>query len=355
MNVENGKILKISIIIPHYNGIKILDACISSILKNDFSDYEIIVVDNGSKDGSQEFVRREYPQVHLIQSHKNLGYAGGCNLGIRSSEAEFVLLLNNDVEVADNFLQELYNAIIADDQIAIVQPKILSIQNKEMFDYSGGAGGELDIFGYPFARGRVFISIEKDENQYEDFPNEIFWASGTACLIRRSVLQTVGLLDEYFFAHMEEIDLNWRMHLAGYKVAATLKTYVYHYSGYTLSAHNPRKMYLNHRNNIIMLIKNYSIWSLLWIIPARSVLEVAALLYALYTKNLAWAYSVIRGVGFVVVNMPKILKKHFRVQKLRKISDKEIRKKMYGGSVALSFFLLKKKSIQICSFRKQNI
>jgi len=341
----------ISVIIPHYNGKKILRNCLNSLMKNNLENIEILVIDNGSTDGSQEMLRSDFSNVKLIENEENAGYAGGCNIGMEKAVGRNYLLLNNDVEVADNFIEELLRTAESDEKIGLVQPKILSIQNKEYFDYSGGAGGEIDIFGFPFARGRVFINIEKDESQYYDLSNEIFWASGTAVLIKKSLIEKIGALDDDFFAHMEEIDLNWRAHLSGYKSVVTLDTFLYHYSGYTLSSENPRKMYLNHRNNLIMILKNYSFKTLLWVFPTRIILEIVALSYAIVSGNRNWAVGVLKGIGFVIVNMFSIWKKHNRIQKLRKVSDLEIMENMFRGSVALTFFLKLRSVRQICSFR----
>jgi len=351
MQTNQKKEIAISIIIPHFNGKEILTNCLNSLLKNNYKNYEILVVDNGSTDGSQEIIRKEFSSVKLIENKTNKGYAGGCNSGISYTQGKYILFLNNDVEVAKNFLEEMYKAIESDDNIGMVQPKLLSMQNKTHFDYSGGAGGEIDIFGFPFARGRVFIELEKDTSQYDDMTQNIFWASGTAVLIRRSLMDRIGFFDEDFFAHMEEIDLNWRAQLVGYKSVVTLETYLFHYSGYTLPAENPRKMYLNHRNNLIMILKNYSFISLLWIFPMRLILEFIAFAFAVVTGNKNWAIGVLKGVSFVFMNFGNIWKKHSRIQKLRTVNDSEIMQNMYKGSVALSFFLRIRNVRQICSFK----
>jgi len=351
MKIENISNIEISIIIPHFNGKEILTNCLNSLFNNSFDKYEIIVVDNGSTDGSQNLIKNDFPYIKLIENEKNEGYAGGCNSGIPHSKGKYILFLNNDVEVADNFVEELFNAMDTDEKIGLVQPKLLSMQKKTHFDYSGGAGGEIDVFGFPFARGRVFIDLEKDESQYDELTNEIFWASGTAVLIRKSLMEKIGTFDEDFFAHMEEIDLNWRAQLAGYKSVVTLKTHLYHYSGYTLPAENPRKMYLNHRNNLIMILKNYSFFTLLWVFPIRLILEFVAFAYAVVSGNKNWAIGVLKGVGFIVTHFGKIWKKHLQIQKLRIVSDTKIMNNMYKGSVALTFFLKIRNVRQICTFK----
>ncbi len=351
MQSKNINEIAVSIIIPHFNGKEILTNCLNSLYKNNFDKFEIIVVDNGSNDGSQELIKNDFHEVVLIENEKNEGYAGGCNTGIPHTKGKFILFLNNDVEVAENFVEEMFTAMDSDEKVGLVQPKLLSMQKRTHFDYSGGAGGEIDIFGFPFARGRVFIELEKDESQYDEITNEIFWASGTAVLIRKTLLGKIGSFDNDFFAHMEEIDLNWRAQLVGSKSIVTLKTYLYHYSGYTLPAENPRKMYLNHRNNLIMILKNYSLLTLLWVFPIRLGLEFIAFTYAALTGNKNWAIGVVRGVSFVITHFGSIWKKHLQIQKLRKVPDSEIMQNMYKGSVALTFFLKIRNVRQICTFK----
>ena len=351
MQSENVKEIAVSIIIPHFNGKEILTNCLNSLIKNNFDRFEIIVVDNGSTDGSKELIKNNFPQVILVENEKNEGYAGGCNSGIPRTKGKYILFLNNDVEVAENFVEEMFDAMDSDEKVGLVQPKLLSMQKKTHFDYSGGAGGEIDIFGFPFARGRVFIELEKDESQYDEITNEIFWASGTAVLIRKTLLEKIGSFDEDFFAHMEEIDLNWRAQLVGYKSVVTLKTYLYHYSGYTLPAENPKKMYLNHRNNLIMILKNYSFLTLLWVFPIRLGLEFIAFAYAAVTGNKNWAIGVVKGVSYVITNLGSIWKKHLQIQNMRTVSDSKIMHNMYIGSVALTFFMKIRNVRQICTFK----
>ena len=333
--------LRISVVIPHYNGLNILKDCLGSLLKNTFRDFETIVIDNGSTDGSQKFVKENYPEVKLIQNKKNLGYAGACNQGIELAAAPFVLLLNNDTVMPENFLREMFNAIQKDDKIACVQPKILSIQDKNYFDYSGAAGGEMDILGYPFARGRIFDTVERDKRQYDKIDDTVFWTSGCALLLRKSVTDEVGKLDEDFFAHQEEIDLNWRVQIAGYRNVVTCATHIYHYSGYTLRSDNQRKMYLNHRNNLIMMIKNYSLPLLAILLPVRILMEMATVV----ADSMLWGgnrgKAVLNALQYIFSHPILIYKKHRYVQKLRKVSDRAIIQNMYPGSIVIDHFLRK--------------
>lgn len=344
---------KITVVIPHYNGIEILRNCLKSLYENTFTDFITLVIDNGSTDGSQEFVKKKYPQVKLIENEKNLGYAGGCNQGINIANTPYVLLLNNDTVMPDNFLSEMLQAIEMDENIAMVQPKILSIQNKDHFDYSGAAGGELDVFGYPFARGRIFDEVEQDQGQYDSTDENCFWTSGCALLLRKSVIDKIGSLDEDFFAHQEEIDLNWRAQLAGYRNVVTTKTYIYHYSGYTLRSDNERKMFLNHRNNLIMMIKNYSIPKLVFLFPIRIFLELTTIIMDFIFWEGKRSKAALKSLVDISFHIFSIFSKRSKIQKLRKVSDSEIMKNMYKGSIVFEHYLKKKKPTDIINaFRK---
>lgn len=344
---------KITVVIPHYNGLDILRDCLRSLYKCSFTDFTTILIDNGSTDGSQEIVKNKFPQVVLIQNAQNRGYAGACNQGINMAKSPYILLLNNDTVMPENFLLEMFNTIESDNMIAMVQPKILSIQNKDHFDYSGGAGGELDIFGYPFARGRIFDDVEKDNGQYDQIEENVFWTSGCALLLRKSVVNKIGNLDEDFFAHQEEIDLNWRAQLAGYRNLVTTRTFIYHYSGYTLRSDNERKMFLNHRNNLIMMVKNYSLPWLLLLFPLRLKLELITVI----ADFLLWDGKRARAVFRALIDMFKqfkyILNKRNQIQKLRTVSDRLIMNNMYRGSIVLAHFVYKK-SPQQCIAKYRN-
>ncbi|MHB2153863.1 glycosyltransferase family 2 protein [Calditrichota bacterium GD2] len=344
---------RVTIVIPHYNGLQILDDCLESLFKNTFKNFLVLVIDNGSTDGSQQMVKEKYPQVKLIQNEENRGYAGACNQGIELARSEYVLLLNNDTVCPVNFLQALVGAMDGHRQAAMAQPKILSIQDPQFFDYSGGAGGEMDLLGYPFARGRIFDTVEKDKGQYNHLTRQVFWTSGCALILRKSVVEKIGYLDEDFFAHQEEIDLNWRAQIAGYQNMVVTDTFIYHYSGYTLRQDNQRKMYLNHRNNLIMLIKNFSLPALLLVLPIRVLFEMATVV----ADSILWegkrGKAVLQALFYIFTHPLKIWKKRHAVQKLRKVSDRAIIKNMYPGSVVIDHFLRKYLPYQcVKKFRK---
>ena len=337
---------KVAIIIPHCNGRELLGNCLASLFRTDYPDFRVYLVDNASTDGSPEWARQSYPQLMVIRSETNLGYAGGCNLGIRSTAEELVVLLNNDTEVEPNWLGKLVEVIESDPAIAAVQPKIRWLRDRTRFDYSGGVGGMMDVFGYPFCLGRLFDHQERDTGQYDGIHRDIFWASGSASIYRRRALDQAGLMDEDFFMHMEEIDLAWRLHLVGFRVCSAPSSVVYHLSGGSLPAGNFRKMYLNHRNSLLMLWKNYSLARLAWIWPARLALEALALAKALASGNWEWARAIVQAGLWLAENPCRVMGKRRNVQRMRKVSDRLISGRMYRGSIAVEYFLRGKRTVR---------
>lgn len=247
---------RVAVIILNWNGEKLLREFLPSVVKNTNSDLgRVVVVDNHSTDDSWICLEQEFPDVERVLFEDNFGFAGGYNRAIEMIEAEYVVLLNSDVEVAPGWLEPLVAVLDRDERVAAVQPKILAYRDKKKFEYAGAAGGYIDYLGFPFCRGRVMDTTERDDGQYDD-EVDVFWATGASLCIRRDVYRAAGGLDEAFFAHMEEIDLCWRIHLAGYRIAVVPQSTVYHLGGASLDAANPRKTYLNFRNNLLMLHKN---------------------------------------------------------------------------------------------------
>jgi GT2 family glycosyltransferase len=330
---------RIAIVIPHHNGQKLLEDCLPFLFRTDYPAYTVYLVDNASTDGSAEWAKRHFPRLRIIRSEGNGGYAGGCNLGVRSTTEEYVVLLNNDTEVRPDWLAPLAGALDADPTVAAAQPKILWLKDRAKFDYSGGAGGLMDRYGYPCCRGRLFESIEDDRGQYDNARPDIFWASGSASIYRRSALEASGLLDEDFFMHMEEIDLCWRLHLAGYRVVSVPRSVIYHLSGGSLPAGDFRKMYLNHRNSLLMLWKNYSLATLARVWPVRTALEAMAFAKALAEGNWAWARAIVQAASWMIEHPATVWRKHRHAQRVRKIPDQAILQAMCRGSIAMRHFL----------------
>ena len=248
--------MKVAVVILNFNGRKFLEQFLPNVIANcDPTLAEIVVADNASTDDSVAFMREHYPEIRLIENGSNGGFATGYNVALRQIEAQYYVLLNSDIEVAPRWIEPVIEMMDADPQIAACQPKILSYYNKERFEYAGASGGFIDKYGYPFCRGRVFQNLEVDGHQYDE-PKEVFWATGACMFVRADLYHQIGGLDDNFFAHMEEIDLCWRLKNAGYKVYCCPQSWVYHIGGGTLSKNSPRKTYLNFRNNLSLLVKN---------------------------------------------------------------------------------------------------
>jgi len=252
----------VSIVILNYNGRKHLQTFLPSVVK--FSqDYPIIVADNNSNDESIQFLRDRYPNIRIIQFEENHGFCKGYNLAIAQVKSEFCILLNSDVEVTANWIEPMLKMMESDPSIAACQPKILAYSSRNQFEYAGAGGGFIDFLGYPFCRGRLFNSLEEDERQYNDI-TPVFWASGACFFTRTEIFLESGGFDEDFFAHMEEIDLCWRMQLKGFGVWYCGESTVYHLGGGTLPKTSPKKTYLNFRNSLLVLIKNHRTGVLLY-------------------------------------------------------------------------------------------
>lgn len=248
---------RVAVIILNWNGVELLKKFLPGVVKDSIDDStDVWVADNGSSDDSVDWVKHNCPEVKLLEFPENLGFAEGYNQAIEATNYEYTILLNSDVEVTEGWVAPLIALMDERKNVGAVMPKLRSYNSREMFEYAGAAGGYLDNLGYPYCRGRVFEKVEKDEGQYDGEPIEVAWATGAALCVRTSVYQQVGGLDKDFFAHMEEIDLCCRMIGAGYKVMAEMRSVVYHVGGASLPKSNPKKTYLNFRNNLLLLHKN---------------------------------------------------------------------------------------------------
>lgn len=267
---------KLAVVILNWNGREMLRTFLPSVCRYSASEgVTVYVADNGSTDDSVDMLRREFPTVQLILLSENLGFAGGYNRALESVQAEYVVLLNSDVEVTESWWKPLVAYMDAHPEVAACQPKIRSWHTKGAFEYAGAAGGFLDVYGYPFCRGRMMHIVEEDNGQY-DTVVPVFWATGAALCIRLEDYRAVGGLDARFFAHMEEIDLCWRLRARGRGIVCIPQSTVYHVGGATLKKEDPRKTYLNFRNNIVMLYKNLPESELLHIMRVRMWLDYVA-------------------------------------------------------------------------------
>lgn len=246
----------VGVIILNWNGAELMRRFLPSVIENTNAEIaDVIVVDNGSTDNSREVLAKEFPEVKTLFFSKNYGYAEGYNRSIKELGYEYSVLLNSDVETPENWLTPMYEYVCQNKNVVACQPKILSVNHRESFEYAGASGGFIDKHGYPYCRGRLFDTVEEDHGQY-DSVEEIFWATGACLFVRTDVYLAVGGLDKDFFAHMEEIDLCWRIRTAGYSIVVVPESRIFHLGGGSLPASNPRKTYLNFRNNLFLLYKN---------------------------------------------------------------------------------------------------
>ena len=273
--------MKIAVVILNYNGASMLAKFLPSVIEYSHG-AEIVVADNGSTDDSVALLEREFPAVHLVQLDRNYGFADGYNKALEQVDAEYCLLLNSDVEVTPGWLEPMLSFMEQYPSAVACQPKILAYNDKACFEYAGAAGGFIDYYGYPYCRGRLFDTVEEDKGQYDDVCR-VFWATGAAMMVRRDLFCKVGGFDGRFFAHMEEIDLCWRMLARGGEIYVVPQSVVYHVGGATLSKSNPHKTFLNFRNNLLMLYKNLPADELRGVMCVRVLLDYVAAVKFLLT------------------------------------------------------------------------
>ena len=332
---------RVAVIILNWNGEKLLREFLPSVVKNTNTDLgRVVVGDNHSTDGSWICLEQEFPDVERVLFEDNFGFAGGYNRAIEMIEAEYVVLLNSDVEVAPGWLEPLVAVLDRDERVAAVQPKILAYRDKKKFEYAGAAGGYIDYLGFPFCRGRVMDTTEQDDGQYDD-EVDVFWATGASLCIRRDVYRATGGLDEAFFAHMEEIDLCWRLKNGGYTLKVVPSSVVYHLGGGSLPMNHPKKLFLNYRNNLLMLHKNLCAKQRKKIFFARVLLDTMA--GGLFLLKGQWSNtrSVIRAY------------KAFReMRKVYPVPERSVSLSgIYPRSIVLDYFLRGKKKFSDLNFK----
>lgn len=303
---------KIAVVILNWNGAKLLEQFLPSVIA--YSDEaKIYVADNASTDNSLEVIKNTFPTVEIIQNDANYGFAKGYNVALQNIKEEYLCLLNSDIEVTQNWLTPILSLFENNAEVGIIQPKILDYKNKEYFEYAGAAGGFIDKFGYPFCRGRIFDTIEKDNGQYDD-EKTIFWASGACFFIRNSIFKQLKGFDDDFFAHQEEIDLCWRAFNLGYTAKYSSKSIVYHVGGATLNEGNPKKTYLNFRNSLLMLLKNLPSNQLFFIILIRLCLDGLAGIQFIFKGKFKHCFAIIKAHFSFYALINKTLKKRTQLQ-----------------------------------------
>jgi len=324
-----------AVVILNWNGKHLLERFLPGIIANTPDEVELIVADNASDDGSVAFLKEHYPGVRLILLEKNYGYAGGYNRALAQVDTEYYVLLNSDMQVTEGWLQPCIGMMEEDHGIVAVQPKIRSLENPAYFEHAGAAGGFLDKYGFPFCRGRIFLTVEKDEGQYDDAV-DIFWASGAAMFVRAYAFHKAGGFDERFFAHMEEIDLCWRFQNLGFRVCYCPDSVLYHLGGGSLPASSPKKTYLNFRNSLWMLAKN---------LPGRMFRKIILLRYAL--DEMAAFRFLIKGQGKNLLAIARawyaLLSHRKRLKKHRQNVPREMPEMLYRRSIVIQHYLLRKK------------
>ena len=306
---------EVSIVILNWNGRQHLEHFLPAlVLHTTHPGTEIVVADNGSEDDSLEFIEKKYPTIRIIELELNHGFSGGYNRAMEQVDARYILLLNSDIEVTEGWLEPMLELMERDETVGACTPKILDFKRRTHFEYAGAAGGYLDRYGYPFCRGRIFDTIETDIGQYDD-TREIFWATGACFFIRADLFLSFGGFDSDFFAHMEEIDLCWRMKKDGYKVYHCGKSVVYHVGGGTLAYSNPQKTYLNFRNSLLVLLKNLPTQSLIWKLPIRWFIDYVAVIKFIFSGNIKDALMIFKAHIYIWKNLIKTLKKRSEISK----------------------------------------
>ncbi len=324
----------IAVVILNYNGKRFLERFLADVVR--FSpEADVVVADNASTDGSVDYLRKAHPEVQILVNEKNYGYAGGYNQALNRLPHKYYLLLNSDIEVTEAWLKPLYSFMEMHPEVAACQPKLLSYADMAYFEYAGAGGGFIDKFGYPFCRGRLFQTIEADEGQYDDV-EEVFWASGACMFVRSKAFHAAGGFDEEFFAHMEEIDLCWRMKHIGWKIMYVPQSKVYHIGGGTLPKISSRKTYLNFRNNLSMIYKNMPPGYFLYVIGSRLFLDVVASLKFLIEGGWGDFFAVWRAHAHFFRKLPSLRKKRKAIRPT-KVS------RIYRHNIVIDYFLFQRR------------
>ncbi len=327
--------MKTAIVILNWNGKKLLEQFLPSIVKFSSDEAEIYVADNASEDTSISYIKHHFPSVKIVKNTENGGYAKGYNDALQNINADIYCLINSDVEVTQNWLNPILTVFNSDENTAIIQPKILAFKDKINFEYAGAAGGFIDLYGYPYCRGRVFNDIEKDRNQFNDV-SEIFWASGACFFIRSKVYHQLNGFDEDYFAHQEEIDLCWRTQNIGYKVKYVGNSTVFHVGGATLKETDPQKTFLNFRNSLLNVVKNVPKKWFLFVVFSRLLLDgIAGLKFILELRPIH-SLAILKAHFSFYTNFYKFLKK-------RKVLQKKSNYNLHTSIVWQYFILGRKK------------
>ena len=337
----------IAVVILNWNGVKLFNKFLPSVIHNsNEKNIAIYVADNGSTDNSVKYLSENFPEVKRIELKKNLGFAEGYNQALKQVEADYYVLLNSDVEVTPHWIEKCMQLFETNNKIAVVQPKILSFEKPHQFEYAGAAGGFIDKFGYPFCRGRILNRMEADVSQYNN-ATPIFWASGACMFVKAEAFKNAGGFDGDFWAHMEEIDLCWRIKSMGYEVWYQPESVIFHLGGGTLSYGSPQKIYLNFRNNLWMLFKNLPKYKFKRIFFARMVLDGVAAVKFIVGFNFKEFLAVSNAHTAFYKMLPKLIRKRKMVQQQIIVKDHQ---EVYSKSIMWKFFIQRKRKFSELNF-----
>ncbi|MDG1039780.1 MAG: glycosyltransferase family 2 protein [Polaribacter sp.] len=329
--------MKTAIVILNWNGKKLLEQFLPSVVNFSSNEAEVYVADNASSDDSIKFIKEFYPTVKIVKNAKNGGYAKGYNDALQHIDADIYCLLNSDIEVTENWLTPVLNVFKNEENTAIIQPKLLDFKNKSKFEYAGAAGGFVDLYGYPYCRGRVFNHLEKDNNQFDD-TSEIFWASGACLFIRSKLYHRLGGFDEDYFAHQEEIDLCWRIQNEGFQIKYVGVSTVYHVGGATLQETNPHKTFLNFRNSLLNVVKNVPTKWFLFVVFSRLILDgIAGIKFMIELRPIHTLAIVKAHISFYK-NFAKFIRKRKKLQQKENYN--------LNTSIVWQYFFLRRKKFQ---------
>lgn len=330
----------VSIIIVTWNAKHLLQRCLPSVVATDYDNLEIVIADNHSTDGSAQWVESTYgDRVRVVRHPENWAFCRGNNAAVPHTNGKYIVLLNNDVEVPPDWLDPLVELMERDLTVAAAQPKLLQYDDRKRFEYAGGAGGFIDRYGYPFTRGRLFDTMEEDNGQYDDC-RDIFWASGAALVLRRDAFEEVGMLDETFVLHMEEIDLCWRLARHGYRVKVVPDSEVYHIGGSSLPKEDPEKTYYNFRNSLLMLYKNLPPAEWRHTLPGRLLLDGTAACYMIGQGNWQQAAAVLRAYRDALQLFDTYTEEHASA------AEEELVLPPYRGTIVFDYFLRGRRTFQ---------
>lgn len=321
-----------AVVILNWNGRQHLEQFLPSVVEHTPASVRIVVADNGSTDDSVAFLGEHYPSIDIIAMDRNYGFAEGYNRALAEIDEEYAILLNSDVEVSAGWVEPLIATLSNDASVAAVAPKLRSYGYRDRFEYAGAAGGYMDFLGYPFCRGRILSTIEQDHGQY-DTPKEVFWASGAAFCCRTDLFRTLGGFDADFFAHMEEIDLCWRMQLAGYRIMVEPRSVVYHLGGGTMPNESPEKLYLNYRNNLAMMFKCAPTPQRLLVAVARPLCDLVSALIYIIKGQMPLARATLRAYRDFMAWHGVLAEKRRKIRSAARAESRSI----YRGSIVIRY------------------